>query len=418
MPVLCNRYETVTCTLYVVDEDQMIEPGSDTTSAPLIRENTTIGVYGDRNTDEDDYVYLKYVPDEITGYQSIYIEGCALYDNQYMLDNYGKVYKKMKKTTNWDPDSSYMLFSGNLETRQTYYLKLVSYGDPMFISTWKCHKVNFHSNYPSESNMEEDISEEYIDGYKGLDIDPDNLDYGWFENNLDYFVVGWKTVNGQEVSLDENFKPDSDTDLYAVWNRKPTAPRLTATIKLNSDFKIGQTAEFTITIKNVSDSGMDFQVFDWYYREKDNSETYPGVDFGNVYYSNGIEYDEMSMIHLDINESVVFAAKGIVPDTWSEKSEMLFVMATRDVFYSQVGYTNEQQNDVPVSKPVEQKADEITDIKSEAKQNNPTQDIAQSEGQKEKAVQTPEVDYIKAVTEKKTTVSSVTNKNKKSATIY
>jgi len=118
----------------------------------------------------------------------------------------------------------------------------------------------------------------------------------------------------------------------------------------------GQTVTCNVKVKNTSTVERYMELNHWYYREKDNSETYGGTEFGTLLDSEGNKVTKT--VHFAVDEEKMFTLTGVIPDTWGEKSEILVVamgMSTEgSAFLGQGSYTAylNNQADVPDIKPM------------------------------------------------------------------
>ena len=78
-------------------------------------------------------------------------------------------------------------------------------------------------------------------------------------------------------------------------------------------------------MKNTTDTAAAPNLYTWYYRETNNSEKYPGVEFGTVSGSASSIKDGAVVVNVGANASVTLTLTGNIPDTWNDKSEILIV---------------------------------------------------------------------------------------------
>ena len=104
----------------------------------------------------------------------------------------------------------------------------------------------------------------------------------------------------------------------------------------------GKDITFSVNIKNNKSEKVTLKIFNWYYRETYNSETYPGVKFGTI---SGSGYDqETGSISLEANGELNLTLTGTIPDTWSDKSQILVVLTSQSYdFMGQGGYPEEEE---------------------------------------------------------------------------
>jgi hypothetical protein len=104
----------------------------------------------------------------------------------------------------------------------------------------------------------------------------------------------------------------------------------------------GKDITFSVNIKNNKSEKVTLKIFNWYYRETYNSETYPGVEFGTI---SGSGYDqETGSISLEANGELNLTLTGTIPDTWSDKSRILDVLTSQSYdFMGQGGYPEEEE---------------------------------------------------------------------------
>jgi hypothetical protein len=110
----------------------------------------------------------------------------------------------------------------------------------------------------------------------------------------------------------------------------------------NDTVSPGKDVTFSVNIKNNKSEKVTLKIFNWYYRETYNSETYPGVEFGTI---SGSGYDqETGSISLEANGELNLTLTGTIPDTWSDKSRILVVLTSQSYdFMGQGGYPEEEE---------------------------------------------------------------------------
>jgi hypothetical protein len=110
----------------------------------------------------------------------------------------------------------------------------------------------------------------------------------------------------------------------------------------NDTVSPGKDVTFSVNIKNNKSEKLTPNIYHWYYRETYNSETYPGVEFGTI---SGSGYDqETGSISLEANGELNLTLTGTIPDTWSDKSQILVVLTTKNKNYmGQGGYPEEEE---------------------------------------------------------------------------
>lgn len=88
--------------------------------------------------------------------------------------------------------------------------------------------------------------------------------------------------------------------------------------------EIGKEAVFRVTITNQTGEAKTVKcLHHWYYREAGNSETYPGIEFGDLVGENG---ESKENIRFEAHESRSYRLTGVLPDTWNEHSEISIVV--------------------------------------------------------------------------------------------
>lgn len=104
----------------------------------------------------------------------------------------------------------------------------------------------------------------------------------------------------------------------------------------------GKDVTFSVNIKNNKSEKVTLKIFNWYYRETYNSETYPGVEFGTI---SGSGYDQgTGSISLEANGELNLTLTGTIPDTWSDKSQILVVLTSQSYdFMGQGGYPDQNE---------------------------------------------------------------------------
>ena len=95
------------------------------------------------------------------------------------------------------------------------------------------------------------------------------------------------------------------------------------TITTNSVIEPGSNAVFNVKIQNITNKSYTVNVNNLYYREKLNSETYPGVDFGKL---SGGGITEQDTVTIGAKKAVNITLTGTIPDTWNKKSEVMIVV--------------------------------------------------------------------------------------------
>ena len=100
------------------------------------------------------------------------------------------------------------------------------------------------------------------------------------------------------------------------------------TITTNSVIEPGSNAVFNVKIQNITNKSYTVNVNNLYYREKLNSETYPGVDFGKL---SGGGITEQDTVTIGAKKAVNITLTGTIPDTWNkyeaDSSEQNFTWA-------------------------------------------------------------------------------------------
>lgn len=129
------------------------------------------------------------------------------------------------------------------------------------------------------------------------------------------------------------------------------------TVTPDKEVKPGQTVTFYVSITNRTDMAQQVTWMNpWYYREMDNSETYPGVTFGVTRDSAGnvIIDDNKSDIYnitFAAGESKEYTVTGTIPATWGDKSQILVVIRSKGADGKEYGaqgeYSGIEQPDIP-----------------------------------------------------------------------
>ncbi len=96
--------------------------------------------------------------------------------------------------------------------------------------------------------------------------------------------------------------------------------------------KIGEKVTFKVTITNTTKKSLKLTYLsEIYYRDNNNSEKYPGVDFGIYKDSKGkkVQYDDngkVKGITFAAKEKKTFTLTGKIPKTWGSKSAVTVVV--------------------------------------------------------------------------------------------
>ncbi len=98
------------------------------------------------------------------------------------------------------------------------------------------------------------------------------------------------------------------------------------TVEPRTEVAPGKEVTFDVTITNMREKISVAEIYKWYYREKYNSETYPGKDFGDLTDDSGRLIEAGSSLNFRPDEPVALILTGTIPDTWNEQSEILVVM--------------------------------------------------------------------------------------------
>lgn len=101
------------------------------------------------------------------------------------------------------------------------------------------------------------------------------------------------------------------------------------TVTPDQEVKPGAQVVFQVEITNTT--GVSHKIswlHPWYYQETDNSETYPGVDFGEMSDAAGNKVTDENAINivLGAGETKKYTVAGTIPSTWGNKSEILIVL--------------------------------------------------------------------------------------------
>lgn len=118
------------------------------------------------------------------------------------------------------------------------------------------------------------------------------------------------------------------------------------TVTPKTEVAPGKEVTFDVTITNIRKNVSNAEIYKWYYRETNNSETYPGVDFGDLANASGTSLEAGSSITCTPNEAVELTLTGTIPDTWNKKSEILVVLNDEvNGYFGQGAYPPEGEND-------------------------------------------------------------------------
>ncbi len=116
-------------------------------------------------------------------------------------------------------------------------------------------------------------------------------------------------------------RPTEDTEF--LWG----AYRVSATP--DKEVKPGAQVVFQVEITNKTNVSHKISwLHPWYYQETDNSETYPGVDFGEMRDAAGNKVTDENAFNivLGARETKKYTVAGVIPSTWGNKSEILIVL--------------------------------------------------------------------------------------------
>lgn len=101
------------------------------------------------------------------------------------------------------------------------------------------------------------------------------------------------------------------------------------TVIPDKEVKPGEVVTFQVSITNTTSVSHKISwLHPWYYQELDNSETYPGVDFGEMKDSSGNKVTDENAVEIVIGagETKGYTVTGTIPSTWGSKSEILIVL--------------------------------------------------------------------------------------------
>ena len=87
----------------------------------------------------------------------------------------------------------------------------------------------------------------------------------------------------------------------------------------------GKSITLPVTVKNTLNEAVTPRLYVWYYRERYNSETYPGEPFGTISGSGYSQSEET--LTLSANQEASLVLTGVIPDTWNEKSCIAIVVS-------------------------------------------------------------------------------------------
>ena len=97
----------------------------------------------------------------------------------------------------------------------------------------------------------------------------------------------------------------------------------TGTVSTADTVAPGSEVTFTVDVHNTMDIASKPSVYVWYYQEKYNSETYPGVEFGTL---TGEGYStEDGTLSLEAYGNRTLTLTGTIPQTWNDQSQILLV---------------------------------------------------------------------------------------------
>ena len=162
------------------------------------------------------------------------------------------------------------------------------------------------------------------------------------------------TINVEVVEPSGDIEiPDEEPDY--VWDA------FDITVTSDDEMVAGNEVELYVSVKNDTGEKLSFlEIYHWYYQEWDNSETYPGVEFGVLTDSEGnvLPHFEEIDTSFEVDEVKEFVLRGTLPDTWNEKSEITFVIAS-DVGTTRYHGQADYSGDVQVEKPEEPERPEV-----------------------------------------------------------
>lgn len=117
--------------------------------------------------------------------------------------------------------------------------------------------------------------------------------------------------------------------------------------------KAGKNVTFKVSVTNTTNKSIKLSwINPLYYRDKDNSEKYPGVEFGKLSDSKGnsVHNEEGGLaknITLAAKEKKTFTLSGTIPKTWGKNGQILVVVGSqsgKNGYFGQGEYNGKSSN--------------------------------------------------------------------------
>ena len=116
------------------------------------------------------------------------------------------------------------------------------------------------------------------------------------------------------------------------------------TLRTTDAMEAGNQVTFQLDVSNTTNKELKLTNFGhFYYQEYNNSDAYPGVDFGELKDSsdNVITEENCTDITFASDETKSYTLSGVLPDTWNEKSQITVVVGSEqgnDTYLGQADY--------------------------------------------------------------------------------
>lgn len=132
--------------------------------------------------------------------------------------------------------------------------------------------------------------------------------------------------------------------------------------------KAGQNVTFKVSIQNMTKKTLKTSwINPIYYRDTNNSEKYPGVDFGKLKDSKGKLVQWGDEVTFSPKQKKTFTLSGKIPKTWGRKGEILIVVGSKkgkDFYAGQGGYLGKNSS---TTKETALKGTKLSSVKSAKK---------------------------------------------------
>lgn len=123
-------------------------------------------------------------------------------------------------------------------------------------------------------------------------------------------------------------------------------------VTTGNNVKAGNTVTFKVSITNTTSKKLKLDgIYTWYYRDANNSEKYPGEQFGTLKDSKGknvvSDYELINPVSFSAKETKTYKLTGTMPKTWNKKAEILVVVnaqSGKTLYAGQGGYSGKNSN--------------------------------------------------------------------------